>query len=292
MTEGTDRPLNKAMRKLLRPLVRLLLRNGVAYADFALLARQAFVDVAADDFDLPGRKQSVSRISVLTGINRKEVKRLLEEPRDNSVATEHNRAAKVVSGWMRDKDYLNKSGKPDTLSWGDPTSAKAFESLVKKYSGDMPARSVLDELVRVGAVQLNDDRQVELTATGYVPFASNEELLRLSGESVTDLLNTIDFNLAETRDQTRLQLSVAYNDVPAEGADLFRNLSREKSLELLTYLDNFLATQDRSVNAEVAGEGRFRTGLGIYYFEEALPHTDDPEPGSNTEGLTRKGVDK
>ena len=292
MTEGTDRPLNKAMRKLLRPLVRLLLRNGVAYADFALLARQAFVDVAADDFDLPGRKQSVSRISVLTGINRKEVKRLLEEPRDNSVATEHNRAAKVVSGWMRDKDYLNKSGKPDTLSWGDPTSAKAFESLVKKYSGDMPARSVLDELVRVGAVQLNDDRQVELTATGYVPFASNEELLRLSGESVTDLLNTIDFNLAETRDQTRLQLSVAYNDVPAEGANLFRNLSREKSLELLTYLDNFLATQDRSVNAEVAGEGRFRTGLGIYYFEEALPHTDDPEPGSNTEGLTRKGVDK
>lgn len=292
MTEGTDRPLNKAMRKLLRPLVRLLLRNGVAYADFALLARQAFVDVAADDFDLPGRKQSVSRISVLTGINRKEVKRLLEEPRDNSVATEHNRAAKVVSGWMRDKDYLNKSGKPDTLSWGDPTSAKAFESLVKKYSGDMPARSVLDELVRVGAVQLNDDRQVELTATGYVPFASNEELLRLSGESVTDLLNTIDFNLAETSDQTRLQLSVAYNDVPAEGANLFRNLSREKSLELLTYLDNFLATQDRSVNAEVAGEGRFRTGLGIYYFEEALPHADDPEPGSNTEGLNRKGVDK
>ncbi len=292
MTEGTDRPLNKAMRKLLRPLVRLLLRNGVAYADFALLARQAFVDVAADDFDLPGRKQSVSRISVLTGINRKEVKRLLEEPRDNSVATEHNRAAKVVSGWMRDKDYLNKSGKPDTLSWGDPASAKAFESLVKKYSGDMPARSVLDELVRVGAVQLNDNRQVELTATGYVPFASNEELLRLSGESVTDLLNTIDFNLAETSDQTRLQLSVAYNDVPAEGANLFRNLSREKSLELLTYLDNFLATQDRSVNAEVAGEGRFRTGLGIYYFEEALPHTDDPEPGSNTEGLTRKGVDK
>ena len=156
----------------------------------------------------------------------------------------------------------------------------------------MGSEMCIRDRVRVGAVQLNDDRQVELTATGYVPFASNEELLRLSGESVTDLLNTIDFNLAETRDQTRLQLSVAYNDVPAEGADLFRNLSREKSLELLTYLDNFLATQDRSVNAEVAGEGRFRTGLGIYYFEEALPHTDDPEPGSNTEGLTRKGVDK
>jgi len=203
----TDNPLNRAIRKLLRPLVRLLLRNGVAYADFALLARQAFVDVAADDFDLPGRKQSVSRISVLSGINRKEVKRLLEEPLDTSDVPENNRAAKVVSGWMRDQDYHKKSGKPDKLSWGDSESTKTFESLVKKYSGDMPARSVLDELVRVGAVKLHDNQQVELTASGYVPFASNEELLRLSGESVTDLLNTIDFNLAEKKEHTRLQLS-------------------------------------------------------------------------------------
>ena len=292
MTKGTDSTLNTAMRKLLRPLVRLLLRNGVAYADFALLVRQAFVDVAADDFDLPGRKQSVSRISVLTGINRKEVKRLLEEPRDNSDSSENNRAAKVVSGWMRDEDYLSKSGKPDKLTWGDTESTKAFESLVKKYSGDMPARSVLDELIRVGAVTLHDNRQVELTATGYVPFSSNEELLRISGESVTDLLNTIDFNLAQKKDHTRLQLSVAYNDVPANGVDAFRQISQEKSLELLTSMDHFLSQQDRSINKEVAGEGRYRTGLGIYFFEEDLLHTDNSEPGSNTDGVKKKGVEK
>jgi len=63
-------------------------------------------------------------------------------------------------------------------------------------------------------------------------------------------------------------------------------------LELLTYLDSYLAKQDRSVNTKVEGEGRYRTGLGIYYFEEALPHTEELEPGSKTDVLNRKGVEK
>lgn len=267
-------PLSAAMRRILRPLVKLLLRNGMAYADFTNLIRQTFVEVAHEDFDLPGRKQSVSRISVLTGINRKEVKRLLDEPAQDGNPTEHNRAARVISGWMRDSEY-HQRGKPGKLSWGDASVAKSFESLVKKYSGDMTARSVLDELIRVGAVVLIDNKEVQLTAAGYVPGASNEELLHLSSESISDLLNTIDHNLADEKTNTRLQLSVAYDDIPAQGVELFRNLSREKSLELLNYLDGFLATQDRSVNSSVEGDGRYRTGIGVYYFEEEIDPDDE-----------------
>ncbi len=275
MTDVSNKTMTTALRKILRPLVRILLRNGVAYADFTTLVRKTFVDVAGEDFDLPGRKQSVSRISVLTGINRKEVKRLLEEPQDTQPATEHNRAARVVSGWMRDSHFLGKSGKPLPLSFGDAAATNGFEALVKRYSGDMPARSVLDELVRVGAVSLDQDRQVQLSATGYVPAASNEELLRLSGEGVSDLLNTIDYNLSDNQSQTRLQLSVAYDDVTSAGVETFRNLSKEKSIEFLTYLDSFLATQDRSVNPSAEGEGRYRTGIGIYYFEQPIQDADD-----------------
>lgn len=270
--------MTEALRKILRPLVRLLLRNGVAYADFTTLVRQTFVDVASEDFDLPGRKQSVSRISVLTGINRKEVKRLLEEPRDVRPATEHNRAARVVSGWIRDDQFQNNNGQPAVLSWGDLASDNSFEKLVKKYSGDMPARSVLDELIRVGAVTMIDSHKIQLGATGYVPAASNEELLRLSGEGAADLLNTIDYNLSDKKkSHSRLQLSVAYDDVPANGVELFRNLSQEKSLELLKHLDGFLATLDRSENPTVEGEGRYRTGIGIYYFEESMQDSDNTD---------------
>ena len=131
----------------------------------------------------------------------------------------------------------------------------------------MPARSILDELVRVGAAAVNDGI-VKLNSTGYVPTTSNDEMLRLSAEGASDLLNTVDHNLQVDQAVSRLQLSVAYDDVPAEGVELFRKLSREKSLEVLTSLDQFLATQDRSVNPSIEGIGRYRTGLGIYYFEE------------------------
>jgi len=270
MTESSA--TTSLMKKVLRPLVRLLLRNGVAYADFSNIARRIFVEVASEDFGLPGRKQSVSRVSVLTGVNRKEVKRLLDEPEQpQDTGVENNRAARVVSGWMRDKEFLTTKGSPKKLPWGDPSLAGSFEDLVKRYSGDMTARAILDELINVGAVSMDKNKtKVTLLSKGYVPAASNTEMLRLSGDSLQDLLRTIDHNFDPEKDATRLQLEVAYDDVPANGVELFRNLSNEKSHELLQYLDQFLATQDRSVNPTVKGEGRYRTGLGIYYFEEQL----------------------
>jgi len=270
--------ISSMMKKVLHPLVRLLLRNGVAYADFSTVARRVFVEVASEDFGLPGRKQSVSRVSVLTGVNRKEVKRLLEEPEENgSTKKENNRAARVVSGWMRDADFCNDAGKPEVLSWGEPLAEGSFEDLVKRYSGDMTARAILDELLRVGSVSIDDKKsKVTLVSNGYIPAGSDDELLRLSGNSINDMLGTIDHNFSKEAEITRLQLSVAYDDVPANGVELFRELSNEKSLELLNNLDQFLATHDRSVNPAVKGEGRYRTGLGIYYFEEPVVETEHP----------------
>lgn len=277
----SERPATHSMiKKALRPLVRLLLRNGVAYADFSALARQIFVEVASEDFGLPGRKQSVSRVSVLTGVNRKEVKRILDEPEESAPPEkENNRAARVISGWMRDSDFKTTKGKPRILGLGDADAEGGFEDLVKRYSGDMTSRAILDELERVGAVSVDKNKtKVKLLSNGYVPTASNEELLRLSGDSINDLLETIDHNFKEDKDTTRLQLQLAYDDVPINGVELFRNLSNEKSLELLNYLDEFLATQDRSINPAVKGEGRYRTGLGIYYFEE--PYFEEPMDGT------------
>lgn len=288
MTDQTATTL--MMRKILRPLVRLLLRNGVAFADFSNVARRTFVEVASEDFDIPGRKQSVSRVSVLTGINRKEVKRLLEEPAGQSKdRKENNRAARVVGGWMRDKEFHNTEEKPQDLSWGSGgVTEGSFEALVKRYSGDMTARAILDELARVGAVSLNENKDtVSLVARGYVPASSGEELLRLSGDSIYDLLSTIDHNFL-TEDTTRFQLKVDYDNVPANGVELFRSLSKEKATELLTYLNQFLSTQDRTINPAVEGEGRYRTGLGIYYFEEPIEEAAEDQTDHSTAKATRR----
>jgi len=282
MTDVPIKPLNRAIIRIIRPLVRVMLRNGLAFADFAALVKGVFVEVASEDFDLPGKKQSVSRISVITGINRKEVKRLLELPPDSTDVDNNNRAARVVSGWMRDSLFTDANGKPGRLPLVSTETRPGFDQLEKKYSGDMPVRSILDELVRVGAAII-DDGDVMLTSTGYVPSINNDEMLRLAAEGASDLLNTVDYNLQGDSKISRLQLSVAYDDVTENGVGLFRDLSREKSLELLTSLDQFLSSHDRSVNPSIQGEGRYRTGLGIYYFEDEIvpsnsnDNRDDPK---------------
>ena len=161
--------LSAAILKLLRPLVRLLLRNGLTYGDFADLSKWVFMDVASKEFGIPGRKQTVSRVSVITGLTRKEVSRLqkIDTPDDSAIAHQYNRAARVTSGWIRDKQYHDKKGLPANLSFD--TGKHNFTDLVKHHSGDVPPRAILDELIRVGTVALDEKGKVCLMTDALSP---------------------------------------------------------------------------------------------------------------------------
>lgn len=252
----------------MRPFIRLLLRYGVGYGDFTQVVKELFVEVAESDFQLKNRKQTISRISVLTGITRREIKKI----QDNSQAPErdyipYNHAARVITNWLHDQEFTNSAGKAaplQTRTDGDGT----FNSLVLKYGNNTPSRAILDELVRVGAVQLDDKGIATLESTGYVPGKDSEELLAISMQSVADHISTIDFNDINKPDLSRLQLTVNYDNVTNDGVDVFRQISQEKAKELLLYIDRFLATQDRDNNPRIEGNGTNRTGLGIFYFED------------------------
>ena len=98
--------LHAAIVKLLRPLFRVLLRHQVSFGAFEELAKRAYVDVALNDFGIPGKKPSLSRASILSGLTRKEVQRLVgtAPDGDTAVGERYNRAARVLTGWLRDDD--------------------------------------------------------------------------------------------------------------------------------------------------------------------------------------------
>ena len=112
--------MSAAVLRLLRPLVRILLRNGVSYSTFADFAKWIYVDVASQEFGIDGRKQTTSRVSVITGLSRKEVMRVRQLPRpdDSETAEKYNRAARVIAAWRRDKKYLDPEGAPAPLPIG------------------------------------------------------------------------------------------------------------------------------------------------------------------------------
>jgi hypothetical protein len=265
--------LQQAVMRMLRPLVRLLLRHGVAHASLVEWLKQLYVQTAAAEFAVEGRKQSISRIALVTGIHRKEVKRVLEQsPTTEAPPHRHNRAARIIHGWRNDSDFTDATGEPLELAFNG--TEHDFNALVKRYSGDIPARAVLDELVRTGIVEHSRNGTLRLLKPGYIPCQSDDDMLQLAGDSVRDLLETIDHNLQSAGKGSRLQLSVVYDNLPEEAVQAFRKLSRERAMALLEEMDAFLSRHDRDSNPHAKGSGTFRAGLGVYCFEDDRS-TDD-----------------
>jgi hypothetical protein len=245
----------------------------VSYRTFADFAKWVYVDVATKEFGIRGRKQTTSRISVITGLSRKEVKRVRELPRpDDSASIErYNRAARIIAAWRRESNFLDAEGKPAPLHMEG--SGATFTELVRRFSGDVPARAILDELIRVGAVERLEDGRVCLLTRAYIPESSDADKLHILGTDVGHLVSTIDHNLKSDPIGPLFQRKVAYDNLPDEVLPEFRKLSAKRAQALLEKLDRWLAQSDRDVTPSVEGSGRNRAGLGIYYFEE--PYSDE-----------------
>ena len=275
MSTDTEKALSAAVLRLLRPLVRILLRNGFTYGAFADLAKWVFVDVARREFGVSGRKQTVSRVSVITGLNRKEVKRVqeIDAPDDAAAARQYHRAARVVGGWTSDPRFLEKDDSPAVLPF-EAEAGRSFSALVRAHSGDMTPRAVLDELLRVGAVEQGEEGAVRLVTRAYVPRTSDVDKLHILGSDVALLLSTIDHNLQHGGSAPLFQRKVAYDNLPQEALPQLRELAGEKGQRLLEELNRYLAQHDRDANPAAQGTGRKQAGVGIFYFERDVPEDE------------------
>ncbi len=260
--------LTRAVERLLAALFRVLLRHGLSYTAFERVARRVYVDVALREFTIPGKKPSISRVSILSGLTRKEVQRLLAEagaPRGID-AVPQNRAVRVLSAWTRDADFVDSHGQPRPL---DPTDATSgFAALVRRHSGDMPVRAVFDELQRVGAVIGLADGRLQLVQRAFVAPAAADKIEHL-GSDVPDLLRTIEYNIEQGDTDPRFQRRVMYHDVPARLIEEFRKMSATQAMALLVKLDRWLAAKTAAADATPkTNEPLVRLGMGIHYFEQ------------------------
>ena len=261
--EDTKARLVKAVTRMLIPLTRILLRYDISHSEFSELAKRSYVEAVYRFFSIANRKQTYSRASVLTGLNRKEVVRLanLSNEEISPPRGPVNRAVQVIGGWLSDAEFLDQ-GQPRLLPLKG--GAGSFEALVARYSGDLTARAILDELVRVGAVTRVDKQTVKLSALGYIPAASDPEKIEIFTTHIADLLTTISHNLTSATDAARFQRQVTYKDVPKSVIDEFQKYSHEKSLALLIEFNQWLADRTQSTNA-APDEPCGRVGVGIYF---------------------------
>jgi hypothetical protein len=258
-----------AYRHLLTPLVRILLRNGISFLEFAEVARQVFVDVAGRDFTLPKRKISLSRIAIMTGLSRKEVARLAREgnqtrraPQDN---TELNRVGRVLQGWYTDSEFTGPYGVPLDLKFDDAPKRPTFSELVRRYSGDMPARAMLDELLRVGAARIEKDTGlVRVLSRAYIPEKLAPESIRHFGVTARNFIDTLDVNLRKAgpgkgKFERRVVADGGMRQEDLTDFDLF---VRERGLQFLVEVDDWISARPKPQR----DEEKIHAGLGVYLY--------------------------
>ncbi|MEZ4333724.1 MAG: DUF6502 family protein [Myxococcota bacterium] len=272
MKQSSSEALEHALVALLRPLVRLVLKRGMAFGQFAELVKRAYVEAAEKDFTVPGRKLTISRVAVLTGLTRKEASRLMQaDPAvsESQARRRINRAARVVSAWAADPEFQGPDGAPLELAF-DGGTGPTFARLVALHGADVPPRAVLDELLRVGAAARQGDGRIRLVERSYIPAGDEAEKLAILGTDVSDLIAAIEHNLEPGVAERFFQRKVAYDNLPADYLPALRALLAREGQTLLERLNADMARHDRDVRGESGDADRCRAMIGIYYFEDEI----------------------
>lgn len=261
-------PIVAAIRYLLRPLVRLLLSNSISFPTFCEHVRATYVQVAEDEFRLPSKPQTDSRISLLTGIHRREVSRLRNEKSAGiNLSQRASMSALLLTIWNGRPEYLDAQGLPAPLPrLASNHKGASFESMVQSVSKDFRARVVLDEWLRQGIVTLDSDDKVHLCADAFVQPQDMEEKIYYFGQNIHDHLAATVHNLAEN-DAPFLERCVFYDKLSADSVKELANYSRQIGMKALNTVNK------RAAELQKRDQGRqdavYRTNFGVYNFSEA-----------------------
>jgi hypothetical protein len=257
-----------ACRRALRPVIRLLLRHGVMQRDFAELCKELYVDIATADYGLQGRPTNVSRTALLTGLDRKDVKRLREQIAGHTAEPPHrgrqDRLARVLSGWYQDSEFL-AAGAPRELPLTADGGAPSFAALVHRYGGDIPASVLLKELKRAGAVVENGE-QLRAVRRYYMPATTDAAAVQRAGSVLEDVGNTVVHNLSPAGKASRFEGRATNPLVAASAVREFHAFLEQRGQRFLEDVDAWLSAHEAAPGNE---EATTRVGVGVYLIQDS-----------------------
>lgn len=263
----STQPVQAAIRHVLRPLVRLLLSQGITFPVFCDTVKSVYAKVAEEEFKLAGKPQTDSRISLLTGIHRREVSRLRNELAQEIGLPHHaSMSALLLATWSGHPDYVDNEGAPIALPrLASKGEGRSFEALVQSISKDFRARVVLDEWLRQGIVRLDDDDCVHLSPEAFSQPQGMEEKAFYFGQNVHDHLAATVHNLAGGAPPF-LERCVFYDGLSAASVKELADYSRSAGMRALHAVNKRAAELQKRDRQQ--GGAAYRANFGIYHFSE------------------------
>lgn len=269
--------LIQAITTLLRPLVRLLLRYQITYPYLSQLLKGLYIDVASKEFQAEGTRQTDSRITMLTGVHRKDVRKVREEGLDELKAPSAlPLSAQIVAAWLSEPGFQDAAGQPRALPRlpreGD--GGISFEALVDSVARqDLRARSVLDEWLRLGLVTLDAKELVHLNVEAFIPEKGFEEKLYYFGKNLHDHIAVGVHNLSG--DATpQFDRSVYYNNLSEASVAKLSALVNERGMHTLKEVNRLARELQKKDTGHKQAKQRFNFGM-FFYLEKQDDNGED-----------------
>jgi hypothetical protein len=266
MQDTIQRKILDALLLVLRPIARALLRAGIGFREFDEIAKTAFVDIATRDFGLRGRPTNISRVAVMTGLTRKEVRRL----RDKSAAGQETTVlrstpmATILHRWYTENEFLTGSGTPAELPFDGPGST--FSSLVRKYGGDIPPGAMRTELKRINAIEETERGTLKALKRNVIADDVHERLVTALARILYPAALTLAHNTSNGNDLW-VQRIVFTDKVRQEDVVRLRRIGSDRLVEFTESMDDLFAAYETLYDSQDSDEAGHVVGVGVFYYE-------------------------
>ena len=272
MQEEQQNRVLSALQLVLRPIIKILLRYGIGYNEFAETVKTAYVDVSSADFGIRGRPTNISRVAVMTGLTRKEVRRIRTkiEGGVGSPAVKTTPLTEILHRWHSEPDFLDTEGRPASLPFSGENIS--FTDLVRRFGGDVPPGAMRTELKRIGAVS-ESDGTLTLQDRILVTDDLTDALETAMVHTAYPLLSTICSNTDVDSRGSGLPQYTAFSEfIPKADLSRVRRICRDRLRDLSESFDDLFIGHERVSGKNDKGQKEKPVVVGLFYFEERDEH--------------------
>lgn len=275
------------LRKVLKPFVRLLLAHGITYTQLLEELKRSFVQVADEEFVIDGKRQTDSRITLLTGVHRKDVHRIREENTPD-ITPKASFNAQIIGQWIGNSRFLDDEGQPKALSrLNTLEDEESFETLVASVSKDFRARPVYDEWLKQGIIRQLEDGKVTLNTEAFIPKQDLEQQLFYLGMNIHDHLAATVHNVTVEQPKM-LERCVYYEDYTVEQIDKIHQLVKQNGMKFLKSINQTSLNMKNDPVESPIDAPKYRMNTGIYFYYEPLNKNEENEYIKTEKSVTHK----
>jgi len=273
MTIETPPSIISALEQCLKPIARLCIHFGIDHRHISEMLKAAFVSVAKEEFKVNGKSQTDSRIALLTGVHRKDVRRLLGRAPEKTTGHQQGLVANLIAQWLGTPELLNQDGEPKPIPRNPHPDYKiSFISLAETLTNDIHPRALMDECLNRGIIKLTDDGMVHLIVESLIPADDLDEKAHFFGQNIHDHISAAEHNL--NGDQPPfLDRFVWHEGLSEADVKVVAAAARKAAMNALKQVNN-QAIQHKQQHYGDGTKPEFRIHFGTFFYSSRVQAAD------------------